>query len=166
MRSSRRSLDKCVQQKSFLRLAETLRHYQYWLEPRPEGWLFSPLIAASSDCRSVGKPKINPQSPRQLNRAFTSAKHMAGIKKAATLHMLSHSFTTHRMEANTPSRQIAAQSLAGRWMSGSSPGSRYAVSMRVNILSPTCVRSGPFQSFYTASARKRATPRETVLIYN
>jgi hypothetical protein len=25
----------------------------------------------------VGKPKINPISPRQLNRAFTSAKHMA-----------------------------------------------------------------------------------------
>jgi hypothetical protein len=26
-RSLRRSLDKCVQQKSFLRLADTLRHY-------------------------------------------------------------------------------------------------------------------------------------------
>jgi integrase/recombinase XerD len=33
----------------------------YWLEARPEGWLF-PV-----------KPRINPLSPRQLNRAFTSA---------------------------------------------------------------------------------------------
>ena len=35
----------------------------YWKEARPEGWLFP------------GKPKINPISSRQLNRAFTSAKH-------------------------------------------------------------------------------------------
>ena len=48
----------------------------YWLEARPQGWLFP------------GKPKINPLSSRQLNRAFTSAKHMAGITKPATLHTL------------------------------------------------------------------------------
>ena len=35
----------------------------YWREARPEGWLFP------------GKPKIMALSPRQLNRAFTSAKH-------------------------------------------------------------------------------------------
>jgi site-specific recombinase XerD len=44
----------------------------WWREARPEGWLFP------------GKPKINPISPRQLNRAFTSAKNMAGIKKRPT----------------------------------------------------------------------------------
>ena len=48
----------------------------YWREPRPGAWLFS------------GKPKINPISPRQLNRAFTSAKNIAGVKKAATLHRI------------------------------------------------------------------------------
>jgi integrase/recombinase XerD len=35
---------------------------------------------------------------------------MAGIKKAATLHTLRHSFATHLLEANSPSRRIAAQS--------------------------------------------------------
>ncbi len=73
-------------------LLELLR--DYWREARPEGWLFP------------GKPKINPISPRQLNRAFTSAKTMAGVKKAATLHTLRHSFAPHLLEANTDVRVI------------------------------------------------------------
>jgi integrase/recombinase XerD len=57
-------------------LLELLR--DYWREARPQGWLFP------------GKPRINPISPRQLNRAFMSAKHMAGIARPATLHTLRH----------------------------------------------------------------------------
>jgi site-specific recombinase XerD len=74
------------------RLLDLLR--DYWSESRPVGWLFP------------GKPKINPLSPRLLNRAFTSAKHMAGIAKPATLHTLRYSFATHLLEANTDVRVI------------------------------------------------------------
>jgi site-specific recombinase XerD len=73
-------------------LLDLLRNY--WRDSRPEGWLFP------------GKPKINPISPRQLNRAFTSAKQMAGVNKPATLHTLRHSFATHLLEANTDVRVI------------------------------------------------------------
>jgi site-specific recombinase XerD len=67
---------------------------QYWREAHPDGWLFP------------GLPRVNPISPRQLSRAFTSAKNMAGVKKAATLHTLRHSFATHLLEANTDVRVI------------------------------------------------------------
>ena len=73
-------------------LLEVLR--QYWHESRPEGWLFP------------GNPKIQPLSPRQLNRAFMAAKDMAGVTKPATLHTLRHSFATHLLEANTDVRVI------------------------------------------------------------
>ncbi len=54
-------------------LLELLR--DWWREARPEGWLFP------------GKPRINPISPRQLNRAFTSAKHPLDGVDAPSRHL-------------------------------------------------------------------------------
>jgi len=73
-------------------LLDLLRNY--WREARPQGWL------------SPGQTRVDPILPRQLNRAFTSAKRMAGIKKPATLHTLRHSFAAHLLEANTNVRVI------------------------------------------------------------
>ncbi len=66
----------------------------YYREARPQGWLFQGM--------RVGTPL----STRQLNRAFTTAKRMAGITKKATLHTLRHSFATHLLEQNTDVRVI------------------------------------------------------------
>ncbi len=73
-------------------LLELLR--DYWREARPQGWLFP------------GQSRVEPLSPRSLNRAFNSAKAMAGIKKPATLHSLRHSFATQLLEADTDVRVI------------------------------------------------------------
>jgi site-specific recombinase XerD len=66
----------------------------YWREARPQGWLFP------------GMKLGTPLSTRQLNRAFTTAKQMAGITRKATLHTLRHSFATHLLEQNTDVRVI------------------------------------------------------------
>jgi integrase/recombinase XerD len=58
-------------------LLELLR--DWWRAARPQVWLFP------------GQNPINPVTPRQLNRAVTAAKNLAGISKRVSPHTLRHS---------------------------------------------------------------------------
>ena len=73
-------------------LLELLRHW--WRASRPQVWLFP------------GQNPVNPMTARQLNRAVTAAKTLAGISKRVSPHTLRHSFATHLLEQGVDIRVI------------------------------------------------------------
>jgi integrase/recombinase XerD len=66
----------------------------WWHAARPQVWIFP------------GQNPINPMTPRQLNRAVTAAKNLAGISKRISPHTLRHSFATHLLGQGVDIRVI------------------------------------------------------------
>ena len=85
-------------------MLERLRAWWRYAQPKglvvPGGWLFP------------GQDRVNPLTPRQLNRAVHAAAGAAGIDQRVSMHTLRHCFATHLLEQKEDIRVI--QVLLGR----------------------------------------------------
>ena len=104
---------------------------EWWKAARPQVWLFP------------GQNPINPVTARQLNRAVTAAKDLAGISKRVSPHTLRHSFATHLLEQGVDIRVI--QVLLG-----------HAKLETTALYTRVAVRHGPRHQEPAGSARRRS----------
>ena len=74
------------------KLLQTLR--RYWLQNRPEPWLFP------------GQHASRPLTSSSVQQFFERARKRAGIHKKASPHTLRHSFATHLLERGVNVRVI------------------------------------------------------------
>lgn len=79
-------------------MLERLRAWWRYAQPQglvvPGGWLFP------------GQDRVNPLTPRQLNRAVHAAAGAAGIDRRVSMHTLRHCFATHLLEQKEDIRVI------------------------------------------------------------
>ena len=79
-------------------MLERLRAWWRYAQPKglvaPGGWLFP------------GQDRVNPLTPRQLNRAVHAAAGAAGIDQRVSMHTLRHCFATHLLEQKEDIRVI------------------------------------------------------------
>jgi integrase/recombinase XerD len=79
-------------------MLERLRAWWRYAQPKglvvPGGWLFP------------GQDRVNPLTPRQLNRAVHAAAAAAGIDQRVSMHTLRHCFATHLLEQKEDIRVI------------------------------------------------------------
>lgn len=76
----------------------------YWVQHRHPVWLFPGRTKAGIPlCQASG-----PLSVSSVQKAFRAALSESGVKKAATVHTLRHSYATHLLEAGVGLREIQA----------------------------------------------------------
>lgn len=69
---------------------------QHWVTHRHPVWLF-PQLKGTPD---------QPMDPTGVQRVFQAARRESGVRKAATVHTLRHSYATHLLEAGVNLRTI------------------------------------------------------------